>query len=245
MDTNYTISVQELESIEQYLLGTISPGERLSFENKMAEDAVWAAKVKEVKLLLAGIEIGSLKECLDGYHAGIKKNTAAKQPGKIVSMRRRLAVAASVALLAALAVWVFTLNGNKYEKLYASYYKPDPGLMSAMSTGNNYLFNKAMLDYKTGQYKKAISEWSQLQSDQPKNDTLNYFLGVAQQADGNDAAAITFLRSVAADETRPFYKDACWYTGLALLKQGKVQEALPYFERSARPESSELINKLK
>ena len=102
-----------------------------------------------------------------------------------------------------------------------------------------------MLDYKTGDYKKAIDEWSKLKTGMPKNDTLNYFLGVAQQADGNSAAAITLLKSMAADAAKPFYKDACWYTGLAFLKQGAVNEAIPYLEKSGRPESSELINKLK
>ncbi len=62
--------------------------------------------------------------------------------------------------------------------------------MSAMGIGDNYLFNKAMLDYKTGNYKKAIDEWSKLKTSMPQNDTLNYFLGAAQQADGNSAAAI-------------------------------------------------------
>ncbi len=50
---------------------------------------------------------------------------------------------------------------------------------------------------------------------------------------------------MAADAAKPFYKDACWYTGLALLKQGTVNEAIPYLEKSGRPESSELISKLK
>ena len=79
----------------------------------------------------------------------------------------------------------------------------------------------------------------------PQNDTLNYFLGVAQQADGNNAAAIALLKSLASDTAKPFYKDACWYTGLELLKQGAVNEAIPYLEKSGRPESSELVSKLK
>jgi tetratricopeptide (TPR) repeat protein len=245
LDTNYNISAEELESIEQYLLGETSTEQRLAFENKMEADISWAAKVNEVKLLLACIETASLKERLDNYHISIKKNHPLTSGGKVISLQRKLMVAASIALLAAMSVWLFTMKGNKYEKLYAAYYKPDPGLMSAMGAGDNYLFNKAMLDYKTGDYKKAIDEWSKLKTGMPKNDTLNYFLGVAQQADGNSAAAIALLKSMAADETKPFYKDACWYTGLALLKQGAVNEAIPYLEKSARPERSELISKLK
>ena len=245
MDTNYNISTEELASIEQYLLGEVNTDERIVFENKMAADTLWSAKVNEVKLLLTGIETASLKDKLNTYHLNIKKNQPPQAGGKVISLNRKLLVAASVALLVAASVWLYTLRGNKYEDIYAAYYKPDPGLMSAMGIGDNYAFNKAMLDYKTGNYKKAIDEWSKLRTSGTLNDTLNYFLGAAQQADGNNAAAIALLQSMASDEAKPFYKDACWYTGLALLKQGNINEAIPYLEKSGRPESTELISQLK
>lgn len=245
MDTNYTISTDELESIEQYLLDKTDREQHIAFEQRMQTDNSWAYKVSEVKLLLAGIETASLKERLNGYHENIKKNQPGKGGGKIISIQRKLMVAASVALLATISIWLFTTSKNKYEKIYAAYYKPDPGLMSAMGTNDNYVFNKAMLLYKTGDYKKAIDEWHKLKIEMPQSDTLNYFLGAAQQANGNNAAAIILLKSMTNDTAKPFYKDACWYTGLALLQQGEVKEAIPYLEKSARPESSELISKIK
>ncbi len=245
MDTNYNISTEEIASIEQYLMGRTNAEQRLAFESKLAADSSWVFKVNEVKLLIAGIEKATLKEQLEGYHANIKKNQLSKSGGRIILWQRKWLVAASIALLAAISVWLFISKESKHEKLYATYYKPDPGLMSAMGLGDNYLFNKAMLDYKTGNYKKAINDWGKLKTSVPSNDTLDYFLGAAQQADGNNAAAIALLQSTAADETKPFYKDACWYTGLALLKQGNINEAIPYLEKSGRPESSELISKLK
>ncbi len=245
MDTNYTITAEELAGIEQYLLGEASAGQKLAFENRLATDSSWAAKVDEVKLLLAGIETAALQEQLDSYHTNLKKNRPQPGTGRMISLKRKWLAAASVALIAVTAVLLFITGRNKYEKLYAAYYKPDPGLMSAMGIGDNYPFNKAMIDYKTGNYKKAIEEWSTLKTSTGPNDTLNYFLGAAQQADGNNAAAIALLRSMASDDTKPFYKDACWYTGLALLKQGAVNDAIPYLEKSGRPESIELISKLK
>lgn len=245
MDTNYTISTEELAGIEQYLLGEINGEQKAAFENRMASDSIWAAKVNEVKLLLAGIETASLKARLESYHSNIKKDQPQTEATKLVSLQRKWMIAAAVTLLAAISVWLYISRGNQYEKLYAAYYKPDPGLMSAMGIGDNYLFNKAMLDYKTGDYKKAIDEWSKLKTDMPRNDTLDYFLGAAQQADGNASVAIAILQSIAADVANPFYKDACWYTGLALLKQGRVNDAVPYLEKSGRPESRELISKLK
>jgi len=245
LDTNYTISTQEFESIEQYLHDKSDTEQRNAFKERMQTDSSLAYKLSEVKLLLAGIETASLKERLKSYHENLKKNQPEKGGSKIISIQRKLMVAASIALLATISIWLFTTSKNKYEKIYATYYKPDPGLMSAMGTGDNYVFNKAMLDYKTGNYKKAIDEWDKLKIELPQNDTLNYFLGAAQLADGNNAAAITLLKLMTTDTAKPFYKEACWYTGLALLKQGEVTEAIPYIEKSERPESIELISKIK
>ncbi len=245
MDTNYTISTAEFESIEQYLLDRMETEQRIAFENRIQTDSAWAYKVEEVKLLLAGIETATMKERLNSYHENLKKNQPEKGGGKIIFIQRKLTVAASVALLATISIWLFTTSKNKYEKIYATYYKPDPGLMSAMGVSDNYVFNKAMLNYKIGKYKAAIDEWGKLKTELPQNDTLNYFLGAAQQANGNNAAAVELLKSMTTDAAKPFYKDACWYTGLALLEQGAVKEAIPYFEKSDRPESKELISKIK
>ena len=219
--------------------------EAVNFQNKIEADALFAAKVNEVKLMLAGIETATLKERLEVYHTDFKKSHVEKAGGKIIFINRRLLAAASVLLIAALSVWLFAISGSKNEKLYVAYYKPDPGLMTAMGISGNYVFEKAMVDYKTGNYKKAIDEWSKLRTDMLHNDTLNYFLGVAQQASGNSAEALSLLKAIASDPAKPFYKDACWYTGLALLKDGAVNEAIHYLENSGRPQSIELISKLK
>jgi tetratricopeptide (TPR) repeat protein len=245
VDTNYTISPEEMITIEQYLLGQMDIEKKTAFEYKMNTDNIMASKVNEVKLLLAGIEAASLKERLNTYHDNIKTDLSQKGRSKVIFLQRKWLAAASVVLIAVLSVLFYTQRENKYEKLYAQYYKPDPGLMSAMGVGDNYLFNKAMLDYKTGNYKLAIEEWSKLKTSADPNDTLNYFLGAAQQAEGNSVAALTLLHSLASDDTRPFYKDACWYTGLALLRQGKINEAVSYLEKSGRPERNEIISLLK
>lgn len=246
MKPDYSISIPELENIEAYLLGTMSIDQQHAFEASMHTNEEWRKKVDEVKLLLAGIETVSLKERLDVYHEKIRQSQpVVENTGRIIPIHRRFWVAAAVLLLTVVSVWWYTQRETKLERLYNAYYKPDPGLMSAMGIGDNYLFNRAMLDYKTGNYKRAIEQWSQLQQTARHNDTVNYFLGVAEQAGGNGEAAIALLASVASDTARSFYKDACWYMGLALLKKGNVKDAVLYLQKSSRPESTDLINQIK
>lgn len=244
MNTSYNISTEDFESIERYLLGEMSNEEKISFEKQMAGDELLSAKLKEVKLLLEGIEVAAMKEQLSSYKLSSEKHTE-KKIAVVAAFNRRLLVAASVIVLAVVAVVLFVTRGNKYEKVYATYYKPDPGLITTMGITDNYAFNKAMVDYKTGNYKKAIDEWRKLKTGMPANDTLDYFLGAAEQANGNNDAALKLLKQIASDPSKPFYKDACWYTGLALINKGILQEAIPYLEKSGRKESTELINKLR
>ena len=243
MNTQYSISTEEFEIIEQYLLDKTTPAERQRFERQIQTDDLLAAKVEEVRLLLAGIDAAALKERLNTYHLEIEPRNIQKKGAKIIPFK--LLLAASVFLFAVLSIWLFAIRGNRYEKIYAAYYKPDPGLMTAMGASDNYAFNRAMVDYKTGNYKKAIDAWSKLKNDMPASDTLNYFLGAARQANGNSKEALILLKQVVSDTAKPFYKDACWYTGLALLKEGAVKEAIPYLKKSGRPETDKLINKIK
>lgn len=245
MNTSYNISAEDFENMEQYLLGDMSSEEKMAFEKQVAVDALLAAKLKEMKLLVAGIEAAAMKKQLSSYQLSTAEKPAEQKIAVVAAFNRRLLMAASVIVLAAVAVWLFVIQGNKYEKAYAAYYKPDPGLMTAMGITDNYAFNKAMVDYKTGNYKKAIATWNSLKTGMPANDTLDYFLGAAEQADGNNEAALRLLKKIADDPSKPFYKDACWYTGLAFIKKGVLQEAIPYLEKSGRTERIELIEKLK
>ena len=79
MNTQYSISTEEFEMIEQYLLDKIAPAEKLSFEKQIQTDDLLAAKVKEVKLLLEGIDAAVLKERLNTYHLKIKPGNTQKK----------------------------------------------------------------------------------------------------------------------------------------------------------------------
>ena len=128
--------------------------------------------------------------------------------------------------------------------MYSEYYKPDPGLITAMGVSDNYTFEKAMVDYKNGDYDKAIKGWLSLKSNQATNDTLDYFLGAAYQASGQYDTAIPYLEKIASEKENTFNKDACWYLGLALLRKGNKELAATYIQQSGYPQSPELLNAL-
>jgi tetratricopeptide (TPR) repeat protein len=236
----YDIPADELELIEDYLRDEMSPAQSVWFKEKMSTDSDWFKKINEVKLVQTGITELSLQNRLDSFHDEIKSSPAKTSP--VLRMITRWAVAASVLIIISVSFWLLTTGKDQEEKLYSRYFKPDPGLMTAMGSTDNYIFEKGMVEYKNEEYRKAIETWDTLFAKSPANDTLQYFMGAAQQASGNDEQAKKHLQVIASKNDSPFFHDACWYLGILLLKQKQTTEATRYIKQSNYPEAVKLLS---
>lgn len=243
MKQQHSISQEEFELIEKFLHDEMTQAEAVSFKTRLLTDELLQQKTEEVKLMMLGIKEVVLKDRLNKYHDSISNHIPpVKKPGRIIQLNRKWLAAASILLIALLTVWWLTGRENKYAKLYAAYYKPDPGLMTAMGFSEDYAFEKGMVDYKEGNYTKAIETWSALKPTQSKKDTLDYFLGVASMAINKKEKAKEWLSQITSNSNKPFYKDACWYLGLTLLKEGEKEKAIEWIKKSGHPKSNDLIN---
>ena len=245
MNRNTNISIEEFSIIEQYLLKQMPEREYDAFTQKMQNDTDLNAKVDEVKLLLTGIQEAALLEKIETYHnelSGTKKNNTSRA-GILTGMKFWLA-AASILIIVAIGTLFYTNSFNKEERLFTDFYRPDSGLISAMSTSDNYLFDRAMIDYKTGKYDAAIASWQQLLDAMPENDTLHYFIASALLAESENEQAIQHFEKVIGNRNSNFYEDACWYSGLAHLRVGKKTEAIELIKNSSHPEKDALLTKL-
>jgi tetratricopeptide (TPR) repeat protein len=246
LNRNIEISPEEFEIIEQYIFKQMPTEEYKAFEEKLLTDELLREKVNTARLLLLGVQEASLTDKIQDFHGDMiaaKKNNKVSN-GKIASMKRWL-VAASVIVIAGLGALLFYNGFDQDEKLFNQFYQPDPGLITAMGSSDNYTFDRAMIDYKTHNYESAIRVWDSLLTIQPKNDTLNYFIGSAYIAEKNSTKAISYFQKVITDTSSYFVKDAYWYTGLALLKDGKEKEAIPFIEKSEHQDKEALLLKLK
>ena len=245
MNRNLDISSETLTQIEDYLLGNLSAEERQALAASLADDINLQEKVEQVKLMTMGIQEIALAERMQEFHASLPLATT--EPAKIrgISIMKRWMVAASVLVVMSVGGWFVYKNLHQNQQLYADYFKPDPGLITAMSSTDNYVFDKAMVDYKTGNYSKSIATWKELQQNNPNSDTLNYFLGVASLAEDKSADAILYLQKVIPLKQSYFIKDAYWYIGLAMIKENRLTEALSFIHQSDHPDKEVLMEKLK
>lgn len=246
MDTNKEHISQELfETIDRYLSGEMTEEERTSFEDHIQANEVLKSNVEEQLKLIRAVEESSLLEWFNNIHRrffGDGKQTGRKSFFSLSSSM--YFGAASVLLMLAVGSYFMFFHKNFNERLYATYFKPDPGLPTVMGTSGNFAFYDAMVDYKRGEYDKAIQKWSRQQIQQSNNDTLNYFLGVAYLANDNPKKAIPFLGTVVKNEHFIFIDEANYYLGMAYLKMNDLEKAKTYFSRSSSKKAKELIGKI-
>ncbi|HMR93404.1 MAG TPA: tetratricopeptide repeat protein [Chitinophagaceae bacterium] len=234
------ISSEELELIESYLSGSLSAGELAIFEKRMEADALWREKVKEIQLLTAGIQESALQDALAHYHQPFQQ----KAPVVKMQWLKKAVAAAAVIVVLLAGTWWFLLRPSADEKLFSGHFRPDPGLPTTMGVSDNYIFDRAMVDYKTGDYRKAIAGWEQLLQQDPGNDTLNYFIGSALLADGEFEKSLSCFDTVIKSGGSAFLQEAHWYKALALIRIGRRPEAAALLQGTSRPEAQELIRKL-
>lgn len=245
MATEYHINQKDFESIEKYVSGKLSSNKIIDFEKKLKAEPLLQQKVEEYKMLINAIEKQSLKNKLNDFHSSIDTNKSNIITLKKHSSFQKYAIAVSIALLIGICgFWYFT-NQTNNEKLYTKYFKPDPGLPTVMGNSNNYNFYDGMVNYKQRKYSIAIEKWEKLHKAKPENDTLNYFLGIAQLADKNQAKAIPYLQKVLVENKSIFIADTYFYLGLSYLKNNELEKAKRSFEKSGNQKSIEILAKIK
>ena len=240
MNNHDHIPPADLEQIERFLQKEMLPEERQAFVNRLAADGELKQAVEEMELLSIGIQEVALQKKLDQFHEEMPAQHPAVK--KVAFSKGWLAAAAIIVIASALVIWLL-IGGSKEEKLFATYYQPDPGLPTVMSSTDNYEFYQAMVDYKSGEYDKAIAAWDALLQQRPGNDTLNYYIGSAWLAKEEPKKAIEFLEKVNANSR--FVNDANWYLALAWMKEGDKERAIAALEKTQHVGKEELMARLR
>jgi tetratricopeptide (TPR) repeat protein len=212
------------EEIERYLRGEMSEELAQSFESRLAEDASLRSDLEAIKDSILAIEMGGFKASMQGIGTRYDKENPSISPSRSNPFNLRLfAIAAGIAAVVSV-VYLFWPKVDAGKELYAEYFSPDPGLPVTMGITDAYDFKDAMVDYKTGDYTKAIQKWNGLLKESPQSDTLNYYLGCAHLNAGASQKAIEHLKGVRENESSSFQQKAAWYLALAYLQEGRITE---------------------
>lgn len=242
MSNTNDISPEDLELIDRYLQDRLQDTELASFEERMAADSDWQQKVNEVRLLSLGISEAALEEKLDRFHTEMNR-PALKIAHKKDNRKKWLAAAAVIVIVILGGVQLF--QKPAHEKLFAAYYKPDPGLPVVMGEEgkSNYTLYDGMIDYKEGNYTKAIEKWKSIGDSH--TDTLSYYMGLANMSAGNMEQAVKYLDDVLGKEGNVYQQKATWYLALIYIKQDNKEAAANLLKKiEDMPEAKELLSRI-
>jgi|GEM_PF-2577874 len=250
------ITEEEWHAIENYLEGKLDAQSMDILNQKIAEDDIFAKKVRQVQLYGIGIREAEMEAVLQGFTDKLRPNDrqplpetgrfidpppGTKQRSSVRISFQKLAVAASLMLVIASAVyWAFFTKPD----LYKQYYKPDTGLYTYMGASQNFAFDQGMVEYKTGNYNAALENWLSLPDYEASRDTIRYFIGNAYLATGKYQDAERYLMMVSGSQDSALKGKADWYLGLIALKQGDSEKAKSYFKRSDNTLRSGILEKL-
>jgi hypothetical protein len=123
----------------------------------------------------------------------------------------------------------FFLKSNSVD-YYSNYADKDPGLPVFMSIDQNKLDNW-MLDYKEEKFDIALKEGIQLAKDYPKNDTINYYLGIIQLEIKQPEKAIQSFNKIKNKESIYFEK-ARFLKCIGLLETNKEKAKIELLKLS-------------
>lgn len=229
-----------LHQIDQYLFGHLDLDELEEFEARLERDPDFNRAVAEHRLLVEGIEEFQLKKEINRYHNEMELENVKKKPLAIW-----LAIAASILVLIGFSFWAFSDTQSAAQKVFAKNFLPDPGLPTTMGATSEYEFYSGMVSYKRKDYSEALVLWEPLYTANPKNDTLVYFMGVANLAKGNTEEAERYLKVAQTQKESMFAEEAVYYLALTQLKENKVAEAKESLANSSFPASIGLLEQIK
>lgn len=241
---NIHITLEEWEEIEAYLNHTLPAGQLQFFEERLKMDSNLPAKINQVKLRLLAVEEAGIRADLETFHQRLNnKPVVAINTSSRTNKFKWVAAAAVIIAIATTALFFLQQSGSR-EQLFTGHYKPDPGLSTTMSQTDNYEFEKAMVEYKSGNYTKALAGWEKLLSSKPDNDTLHYFIANAHLATGNQEGAIEHFEKVLPVANSEFINESYWYLGLVYIKKNDKQKAITYLQQSKLPAANALLKQL-
>ena len=229
---NGMLDKETFEAIEAYVLGNMPGPDRERFEERLRHDPALHAEVEQQTEHIRAVELGGLQRALKD----IGRQQAASTPGR--SWMPYLKVAAAVAVVLCAALWYLD-RPTTGERLYAAYFRPDPGLPVAMSATSDHAFQDAMVAYKLEDYAEALAKWNTLLRDRPQNDTLRYYTAMAALGAGDISTATPLLDAVVQERNSPFAGKAAWYRFLAYTHQGDTARANTIHFDPADPHAAE------
>jgi tetratricopeptide (TPR) repeat protein len=220
----------DLDLIDAYLNDELSGADQAKFDEKLRNDLKFQSTFQEAKLIRNAVRQNLKANILQGLkdkEALIQEEDSTKNRS---IMKKYLSIAASLVLVVTL---VYLTSSNKtieidgqaiFSENYQAYTNLELGTERGSEMVLSSLKQQAYYAYDLGNFGQAAADLTELVKSEKT--AANYFyLGIANIEIGNSEASFANFNTV-INNFSEYKEQAQWYLSLALLKEGKTDEAL-------------------
>ena len=223
---------ERIELIERYFENSLSPKERLEFNDLLQNNEDFRKEFlfnKDLKKAITRHQNDELKETLGKFESKLQRSSGSSL------IPRKWMAAASLAILLAIGSWTATTYiFPSNERIFETYYEPYPNTVMPIVRGDELhtIEYRAFLAYEAGEYHKAINLFNSVENSTAKY--IRFYTALCQlSVDNTDEAIKTLLpltESSGSLQDMDCRQKATWYIGLAYLKKGKEDQARHFMD---------------
>ena len=224
---------ERIELIERYFENSLSPKERLEFNDLLQNNEDFRKEFlfhKDLKKAITRHQNDELKETLGKFESNLNKNS------RFSVIPVKWLAAASLALLLSVGSWMVKNNVfPSNERIFDSYYEPYPNTVLPIVRGDELhtIEYRAFLAYEAGEYHKAINLFNSVENSEDKY--IQFYQALCLLSVDKTEEAIHTLIPLTKSSPGTLQNIDCrqkatWYVGLAYLKQGDEEEARYYMD---------------
>lgn len=159
------------------------------------------------------------------------------EPATIRPMRWVYVAAAIVVLL---ITWVLISDSQEVRtpaELFLAYDSPPPFVLDrSTKSGTEDAYRNLTRWYQAGNYEETLIEIERLNRSDSANSDLQFYEAYCYLQSGKAQEAIQRFMSFTDQQNHRFANRARWYSGLAYLKQGDTDQAIPMLQSISGPD---------
>ena len=206
--------MENLQYIEDYFTGTLSPNEVLNFEEKISGDPLFADEVAFYLSAIHAVKEESNRLRKERFRALPIQH---KEPAKIISFRRMSIAAAVIFVTLVSSIYFFTLSSDPV-KLADNYIKTNLSSLSVTMSTTSDSLQKGIDLYNRGSYPQALTIFRGLSTSNPSSPDAMRYAGLAALQNGNYLLATEYFTRL--EEIDGLYSNpGKFYRAITLLKR--------------------------
>lgn len=209
------------QKIDNFLLGKMTEEDAIAFKKQMLESPELKREVALQEKIIQGLKAHQNQE-LKRELKKIHKETFAPAQRRIKVLWSYAAVAASIVLIAAIALWLF-LPQTSESDLFQAYYQPFA--LDQSRDPDDRLMAEAKVLYQDSLYRDALPKMDSLAERMPDSVEYQLAIGICYlELQQFEKAKQVFQQIIETKES--FLEDqARWYLGLLLIRENKLKAA--------------------